>query len=288
VNESSPTGTLYVVATPIGNLEDLSFRALRILRQVHLIAAEDTRRTAKLLAHYQIQKSTVSLREHNEARQTPRLLDRLSRGESIALVSDAGTPGIADPGARLVRAARDRGLPVAAIPGPSAITAALSVSGLSADAFVFMGFPPSGGSERRGWLERLATEDRAIVFFEAPHRLLRTVSDTRLYLAERQIIAIGELSKINEKFINCHNYGDITDAQARGEFVLLVYPKAGTDVQSVVSSGPTDVVGRIADCSSFSDSDQAKMLAALAGYSVRHASNVIKKHKISIKRQNRT
>src|SRR3954453_11547908 len=122
-------GTLYVVATPIGNLEDLTFRALRTLREVDLIAAEDTRRTAKLLGHYDIHKSMVSLREHNELRETPRLIDRLQRGERIALVSDAGTPGIADPGARLVRAAREAQVPVVPIPGPSAVTAALSVAG---------------------------------------------------------------------------------------------------------------------------------------------------------------
>src|SRR5580765_3703242 len=136
-------GTLFVVATPIGNLEDLTFRALRTLKEVDLIAAEDTRRTAKLLAHYEIRKPLVSLREHNEARQSPRLLDRIAAGERIALVSDAGTPGIADPGARLVRAAHERRLQVVPIPGPSALVTAMSVSGYEADQFVFAGFPPA-------------------------------------------------------------------------------------------------------------------------------------------------
>src|SRR4249919_900590 len=122
-------GTLFVVATPIGNLEDLTFRALRTLREVDLVAAEDTRRTSKLLAHYEIRKPLVSLREHNETRETPRLLDRIEKGEQVALVSDAGTPGIADPGAGLVRAAHERGLKVVPIPGPSAVAAVMSVSG---------------------------------------------------------------------------------------------------------------------------------------------------------------
>src|SRR5678815_494423 len=133
-------GTLFVVATPIGNLEDLSFRALRTLKEVDLIAAEDTRRTAKLLAHYAIRKPMVSLREHNEHRETPKLVARLAAGESIALVSDAGTPGISDPGQFLVQAAREAAIKVSPIPGPSAVMAALSATGLAADSFVFLGF----------------------------------------------------------------------------------------------------------------------------------------------------
>src|SRR5262245_37123538 len=136
-------GTLFVVATPIGNLDDLTFRPLRTLQEVDLIAAEDTRRTAKLLAHYEIRKPVVSLREPNDMRGTPRLLDRVAAGESIARVSDAGTPGIADPGARLVRGAHERRLRVVPIPGPSAVATALSVSGFSGDQFVFAGFPPA-------------------------------------------------------------------------------------------------------------------------------------------------
>ncbi|HSF99640.1 MAG TPA: 16S rRNA (cytidine(1402)-2'-O)-methyltransferase, partial [Vicinamibacterales bacterium] len=192
-------GTLFVVATPIGNLEDLSFRALRTLREVDLVAAEDTRRTAKLLARYEVRKPLVSLREHNEAREAPRLLGRLSEGTSIALVSDAGTPGISDPGARLVRAAREAGLPVVPIPGPSAITTALSVSGVSASEFVFLGFPPSSGPPRVNWLAKLATEDRTVVFFESPHRIERTIRE--ILEVKQPIYVHRELTKIHEDFV---------------------------------------------------------------------------------------
>src|SRR5690349_17707575 len=168
-------GTLFVVATPIGNLEDLTFRALRTLREVDLIAAEDTRRTAKLLAHYEIRKPMVSLHEHNEHREAPRLVERIAAGTSVALVSDAGTPGISDPGEQLVRLARERGLTVTPIPGPSAVMAALSVSGQPASEFVFMGFPPHSGKARSDWIGRLANESRTVVAFESPHRIHKEI-----------------------------------------------------------------------------------------------------------------
>ena len=196
-------GTLFVVATPIGNLEDLTFRALRTLREVDLIAAEDTRRTAKLLAHYEIRKPLVSLREHNETREAPRLIRRLQAGESIALVSDAGTPAIADPGARLVRAVREAGLPVVPIPGATAIATLLSASGFSGDQFVFMGFPPASGAARDRWLHQLAREDRVVLFFEAPHRARRTLEDV-LDSVKRPIVVGRELTKVNEELVDVH------------------------------------------------------------------------------------
>ena len=171
------TGTLFVVGTPIGNLEDLTFRALRTLKEVDVIAAEDTRRTSKLLAHYEVRKTLVSVHEHNEHRETPRILERLGRGDSVALVTDAGTPGIADPGARLVEAAHRAGVRVVPIPGPSAVATALSISGFNADEFVFMGFPPRSGRAREDWLRRLKGDSRVVVFFEAPHRIARTIAD---------------------------------------------------------------------------------------------------------------
>ena len=215
-------GTLFVVATPIGNLEDLTFRALRTLQSVDLIAAEDTRRTAKLLAHYRIQKPLVSLREHNEARASTRLLERLASGESIALVSDAGTPAIADPGTRLVREARARRLQVLPIPGPNAIAAALSVSGFDADQFVFLGFPPAKGTARTAWLEALAQETRTCVFFEAPHRILRTMADLQPLLVIRQIIVAREVSKVNESYVIRPNNGDNDELIELGEFTVVV------------------------------------------------------------------
>src|SRR5687767_5052870 len=166
-------GILYVVATPIGNLEDVTLRALRVLREVSLIAAEDTRRTARLLQHYSISTRTTSLHEHNEREKTAKLIERLRGGDSIALVSDAGTPLISDPGQNLVAEARRAGIRVEAVPGPSAILAALSSSGLAAATFVFLGFPPIRAKDRAAWLGGLRDESRLAIFFEAPHRILR-------------------------------------------------------------------------------------------------------------------
>src|SRR5256885_1108608 len=163
-------GTLFVVATPIGNLEDITARALRVLREADVIAAEDTRRTAHLLARYAITTPTISLHEHNEAAKTPSLVERLQRGEAIALVSDAGTPTVSDPGGRLIRAAIDAGVRVEPIPGPSAVLAALAASGLPTDTFTFLGFPPTRAKHRHAWFERLRTAGGTVVFFEAPHR----------------------------------------------------------------------------------------------------------------------
>src|SRR5687768_16963809 len=159
--------TLYVVATPIGNLEDITFRAIRVLREVAVIDAEDTRRTARLLQHYSISTPTTSLHEHNERARTPALIERLERGESIALVSDAGTPVVSDPGVLLVAAAHAAGIRVEPVPGPSAALAAVSASGLMADELLIVGFPPSRSIARKKWLEVLRRERRLVVFFEA-------------------------------------------------------------------------------------------------------------------------
>ena len=211
-------GTLFVVATPIGNLEDFTFRGVRTLRQVDLIAAEDTRRTAKLLAHYEIQKPVVSLREHNEVRESTRLVARMLAGENIALVSDAGTPGIADPGARLVAAARASGIRVVPIPGANAIAAALSATGLPGDEFLFLGFAPTSGQERERWFEELAASRRTVVFYEAPHRIERTLNESSQYLVNRQIIVCRELTKINEELVKWNNKA----IKPLGEFVVVV------------------------------------------------------------------
>jgi len=222
-------GTLFVVATPIGNLEDLTFRARRILGEVDLIAAEDTRRTSKLLAHYEIRKPMVSLREHNEVRESPRLVARMQAGESIALVTDAGTPGIADPGARLVKAARAGGVTIVPIPGPSAVAAAMSISGAEAPEFSFYGFPPVKGTEREDWFRRLADTPHPSVFFEAPHRIERTLSDCAFYLVKQQIIVSRELTKINETLVISPNIGSIGPIKPIGEFVVVVIPEMDLD-----------------------------------------------------------
>ena len=168
---------LYVVATPIGNLEDISYRAVRILSEVDLIAAEDTRHSRVLLSHYNISTQLMALHEHNEEQVEGRILERLTNGDAIALISDAGTPLISDPGYRLVRAAREAGLPVYSVPGPSAVTAALSVAGLPPDRFAFEGFLPSKESARKKKLEALRREVRTIVFFESSHRIEAVIAN---------------------------------------------------------------------------------------------------------------
>ncbi|MCL6545646.1 MAG: 16S rRNA (cytidine(1402)-2'-O)-methyltransferase [Bryobacteraceae bacterium] len=220
------TGTLYLVATPIGNLEDISFRALRILKQAALIACEDTRQTRKLLNHYAIRTPLVSYHEHNEAERTPELLAKLRAGDNIALVSDAGTPLVSDPGYRLVERAVAEGVPVVPVPGPSAVLAALTASGLATDQFHFAGFLPAGAGQRRKTLEKLRDVDATLVFYEAPHRILRTLADLEEILGERPLVVAREITKIHEEFLR----GTPASVRAelerrgsiRGEFTVVV------------------------------------------------------------------
>ena len=194
-------GTLFVVATPIGNLDDVTTRALRVLREADLIAAEDTRRTSHLLARYAITTSTTSLHEHNEHQKAASLLARLERGESIALVSDAGTPTVSDPGQRLIQAAAAAGYRIEPVPGPSAILAVLAASGFPADTFLFLGFPPTRSKDRTLWFERLRTASGTVVFFEAPHRLSRTLSEIAQSVGDFPVVVGRELTKIHEEFV---------------------------------------------------------------------------------------
>jgi len=197
----TPAGILFLVATPIGNLEDISLRAVRVLREADLIAAEDTRHTAKLLHHYDIRRPTSSLHEHNEQEKVPALVGRLCGGARIALVTDAGTPAVSDPGYRLVRAAIAAGIRVEAIPGPSAVLAALVVSGLPTDSFVFAGFPPPKAGARRVWFEALKDERRTLVFFESPHRIRETLDAALGALGDRETSVGRELTKLHEEVI---------------------------------------------------------------------------------------
>jgi 16S rRNA (cytidine1402-2'-O)-methyltransferase len=223
-------GTLYIVGTPIGNLEDVSMRALRVLGEVDLIAAEDTRRTARLLQHYSIATPTTSLHEHNERGKTPHLIARLQAGASIALVSDAGMPLVSDPGAGLVTEARKAGIPLQVVPGPSAITAALAGAGLSG-AFAFLGFAPASGKKRKEWIDSFGqlTAQLTVVFFEAPHRMSKTLTDLQPVLGNRPIIVARELTKIHEELVeqpiiawlDAHSQGETS---TKGEFVILVPP----------------------------------------------------------------
>jgi len=191
-------GTLFIVATPIGNLEDITLRALRVLKEVDLIAAEDTRRTRKLLTHYQIKTPVISYHAHNLETRGPELIARLKEGQSVALVSDAGTPGFSDPGADLVARAWDAGIKVEAVPGPAAGVAALSMSGFKGDV-TFLGFLPRKAGKRREMLESLAPEPRVLIFYESPRRLGPTLRELAQYLGNRQVLVIRELTKLFEE-----------------------------------------------------------------------------------------
>jgi 16S rRNA (cytidine1402-2'-O)-methyltransferase len=218
-------GTLFVVATPIGNLEDITLRALRVLREVGLIAAEDTRRTAKLLNHYEIRTPTTSFHAHNERAKTPRILARLTGGADVALVSDAGTPTLSDPGAALVEAALAAGIRVVPVPGASAILAAYVASSPRTPGFAFVGFPPNRSSDRKRWLLEVGREPRPVILFEAPHRLRQTLEDMLLVLGDREIVVGRELTKAHEQLVK----GPITTVlpaltELRGEFTVVVSP----------------------------------------------------------------
>jgi 16S rRNA (cytidine1402-2'-O)-methyltransferase len=217
-------GVLYVVATPIGNLEDITLRALRVLREVQLIAAEDTRTTAKLLAHYDIHTPMVSFFEHNEWVREGDILERLET-QDVALVSEAGMPTISDPGYRLVRAAIFHGFPVIPVPGPSAVLAALAVSGLATDSFVFLGFLPRRAAARRQLLASLRAESRTLICFEAPHRLQRALEDVLATLGDRQLAIACELTKMFENVWRgpvSAALTHLTEKRPRGEYTLVL------------------------------------------------------------------
>ncbi len=214
---------LYVCPTPIGNLADITLRVLETLRQADLVAAEDTRRTRKLLSRYQISKPLASFHEHNELRQLPLLIKRLQRGENIALVSDAGMPGICDPGYRLVKAALDEGLPVEVLPGPSAIETALVASGLSTDSFVFLGYLPRKQGELDRVLEQAAGQERTAVAFESPQRLHATLGRAAAILGDRPMAVCRELSKKHEQVLrgSASGLASLLPERVKGEIVLV-------------------------------------------------------------------
>jgi 16S rRNA (cytidine1402-2'-O)-methyltransferase len=216
-------GTLFVVATPIGNLEDITARALRVLGDVALIAAEDTRRTAHLLARYAIKTPSTSLHEHNEAKKTASLIARLQRGDSVALVSDAGTPGISDPGQRLIRDAIAAGIRIEAIPGPNAAVTALAASGFPADRFTFLGFPPTRSNDRAKWFSELRAAGRTVVFYEAPHRVRGTLEQILATIGDCEVLVGRELTKAHEELVR----GPISRIlervdEPRGEFTVVI------------------------------------------------------------------
>jgi 16S rRNA (cytidine1402-2'-O)-methyltransferase len=282
-------GTLYMVATPIGNLEDLTFRARRILGEVDIIAAEDTRRTSHLLAHYQIKKTMVSLREHNEVREAGRLVEKMLAGASVAVVTDAGTPGIADPGAKMVLAARAAGITIVPIPGASAVAAAMSVSGSTAPEFTFLGFAPAKGEERNRWFDRLAAIKHTAIFFEAPHRIERSLSEVAEKLAKRQIIVLRELTKLNEQMVVRPNETIIEPIKPIGEFCIVVLeepeaPDREID-QIALQEKALELFQRLVAGGQVSDDFAIELVALKLAVTEAVARKAVKKAKISVKQQ---
>ena len=228
-NLKATNGILYIVSTPIGNLEDISLRALRILKEVDLVAAEDTRHTGLLLRHFGIQKPLTSYFEGNELRKKEFILSRLRQGDRIALVSDAGTPGISDPGFRLIRMAVANQIPIVPIPGPSAVIAALSVSGLPTDAFLFKGFFPHKSKKRTDLLKQLEETKETLIFYESPHRLSETLKDILDILGDREIVLTRELTKIYEEISRgkiSEVQNQIAERKLKGETTLVISGKA--------------------------------------------------------------
>ena len=227
---ANESGTLYVVATPLGNLKDITLRALEVLRNSDLIAAEDTRRTQKLLAAYDLHVPLTSYHEHNKQAKSRLLIERLLRGEKVCLVTDGGTPGISDPGQALVQQARESGIPVVPIPGPSAVTCALSVSGMAGGAFVFLGFLPRRKSRRRRILEETAAQGRTVVLYESPYRIKKLLSEIRELLGDIDVLMTRELTKIHEELLSgtvSQVLQALGDKEVLGEITLILAPSEG-------------------------------------------------------------
>lgn len=269
-------GTLFIVATPIGNLEDITLRALRVLREVALVAAEDTRRTGNLLRHYEIQTPLISLHAHNEGQRAAVVVEALEAGRSVAVVSDAGTPGISDPGAHLVGAVRARGLRIEPIPGPSAVAAAVSVAGTDTGRFAFFGFPPTRSKDRKLFFERMAElPDFLLVVYEAPHRIDSTLADIGKYLVDRPILVGRELTKAHEELLRGAP-SDIlaSDMPRKGEFTVVIEPAAAT---KTAAEGPeaslsdaeiATMFGQITEIGSSTRREALRMTAERAGLAV--------------------
>ena len=224
----SASGILYVISTPIGNLEDITFRAVRLLKECRLIAAEDTRTGRILFSRYDIHTPLISYHDHNKEKVSPSIIGRLRRGEAVGLISEAGTPGISDPGFYLVREALKEGIKVVAIPGPSAFLAALTASGLPSDSFVFYGFPPRKGKKRKDWLEEISKLERTVIFYESPYRLLNTLVDLEECVGQRIAVIGRELTKKFEE-IKRGTLPQLLEhfrkIPPRGELVVLISKK---------------------------------------------------------------
>lgn len=275
-------GTLFVVATPIGNLEDVTLRALRVLRQVALIAAEDTRRTARLLQHYSISTPTTSLHEHNERQKTASLIARLKAGDSVALVSDAGTPVVSDPGAHVVAAAHAHGIRVEPVPGPAAAVAALSASGFAATEVLFLGFPPHRSNARKDWVTRLVNESRTIVLYEAPHRVEATLRELLTQLGDRPMALARELTKAHEELV----VRPISEHLAalggpRGEYTLVIAPAVARPAAPPPDRELMSEFGELTNSGLGNRREVLRLLSAKYGLSSRELYSIIERHKAS-------
>lgn len=277
-------GVLYVVATPIGNLEDITLRALKVLKLVRLVAAEDTRRSGILLRHFGIETSILSVHEHNERARVDRVVAHLSKGESVALVTDAGTPGISDPGAALVSAIRKAGFRIEPIPGASAVAAAVSASGITSQGFTFLGFPPIRSKDRKRWFEdlRSASSDRLVVFFEAPHKVRKTLEELSL-LVKRPIIIGRELTKLHEEFVEGLP-DQLLDRfqEPQGEFTILV-PPADQAEKAKVEASDDDVMqlfGQITESGAAETKrDVARMVGERLGMTAKQVYAIVERNK---------
>ncbi len=270
------TGILYIVATPIGNLEDITMRALRVLREVDWVACEDTRQTRKLLEHFGVVKPTVSYYEHNEAARAAELVERLKTGVSVALVTDAGTPLVSDPGYRLVQAAIAAGVIVVPIPGPSAAVTALSAAGLPTDAFRFCGFLPAKSSQRKKLLEELKAETCTLIFYETPHRILDALEDVGTVMGSRPAVVGRELTKLHEEFLR----GTAEEIRAqlasrpsvKGEMTLLI---GKADEAAELDDTPLEDAVRLAEQQGLPRMDAIKQVAKKRGLSKREVYRLI-------------
>jgi 16S rRNA (cytidine1402-2'-O)-methyltransferase len=264
--EHSKPGTLYVVATPIGNLEDITFRAVRLLKEADLIACEDTRHTAKLLHHYGIDKPTVSYHEHNEATRAEELVAKLEQGLNIAQVSDAGMPGISDPGYRVIKLAIERGVQVVPVPGASAMISALAAGGLPTDNFQFLGFLPAKSGQRRTMLEALRRSEQTTVVYEAPHRIAGTMEDiVEILGVDRPIVLARELTKLHEEFIRgsaAQVLARVREHELKGEITLLIGKGAAQETQE--GAGAIDIAQRLEEIMREQKLDEKAGLKVLA------------------------
>ena len=278
-------GTLFVVATPIGNLEDITLRALRVLREAHLIAAEDTRRTARLLAHHGIATPTVSFHDHNAHQRTPQLVARLAAGRSVALVTDAGTPGISDPGVELVAACLRADIPVDPVPGVSAPLTAVLASGFPMIPLTILGFPPHRSTARKDWCQDLSQLLNTVTFFEAPHRIRKTLTEIHGYLGNRPIMLARELTKVHQQFV----HGDAATllgalGDPRGEFTVVVGPGVlanDTDGRDATDDEVAAEFGRITHNAAVTRRQAIAQVANTFGKSTREVYSAVERAKKS-------